>query len=387
MRLLSGVALSIVSILLSVSVIDLLVVPLAFPWMPLSVQGYLKPSTRVLAQSSKRAAVPEDYIAIVGDSYAQGNGDWVQSVSPHTNPPYASYHLLHARTGRDIVSFGAAGASNPRGLVSEPLGTLAYLQKTWRYEFPKPDSVLVFFYEGNDITDNLRELRERWPGGPLRPDTFHRFLEQTVLAQSPHQRAVDTFNVTDNFVLSHAVFRAFKEFVKGSPPIDYFNGDWSSETVTEARVNNHLEQLPDALAGPALGTNEADIARGVFVFEQSLRYLHEQLPNVPMTVVYIPSPLTMYDVVSPTVSAKVATGAAVFSTALISKSSDRIAAQIAAASAHVGARFIDVRPELRAAAAKTVVHGPKDWNHLNKTGQEAFANAILKHARKQGHIL
>jgi hypothetical protein len=327
--------------------------------------------------------VPQHYIAVVGDSYAQGNGDWVQSVNPRTNPPFASYHLIHARTGRDVVSFGAAGASNVRGLVSEPLGILAYLRKTWRYEFPQPDRILVYFYEGNDITDNLRELRERWPGGPLQPDTFHRFIEQTVLPKSPHQRAIQTFNVSDNFVLTRAVLHALRAFVKRSPPVDLHNGDWSKLTVTEARIDNHTERLPDGLAGPALGTNEAELERGAFVFAQSLRYLHEQLPNVPMTVVYVPSPLTMYDVVSPTVSAATRDGSAIFSTALISASSDRIAARVKAASADVGAGFLDIRPDLRSAAAHAVVHGPKDWNHLNKLGQEVFADAILKHARKQ----
>jgi hypothetical protein len=383
MRLLTNAALFIVSLLVTVSAIDFLVVPLAFPWMPLSIQGHLPPSVRVLAQSSKRAAVPQHYIAIVGDSYAQGNGDWVQSVNPRTNPPFASYHLLHARTGRDVVSFGAAGASSVRGLVSEPLGILAYLKKTWRYEFPQPDRILVYFYEGNDITDNLRVLRDQWPGGPLRSDTFHSFIEQTVLAKSPHQRALESFNVTDNFLLTRALLHAFKAFVKRSPPPDLYNGDWSKVTVTKARIDNHMQWLPDGLAGPALGTNEAELERGAFVFEQSLRYLHEQLPNVPITVVYIPSPLTMYDVVSPTVIADTRVGSAIFSTALISTSSDRIAARIKAAGADVGANFLDVRPELRSAAAQAVVHGPKDWNHLNKLGQEAFADAILKHARKQ----
>jgi len=382
MRLLTRAGLSIISLLLTVAAIDLLLMPLAFPWMPLSLHGHFSPSVRVLAQSSKRAAVPRHYIAIVGDSYAQGNGDWIQSVSPRTNPPFASYHLIHARTGRDVVSFGAAGASSLRGLVSEPLGTLAYLQKTWRFEFPPPDHILVYFYEGNDITDNLRELRQRWKGGPLRPDTFHRFIERTVLAESPHEQALESFHITDNFLLSRALLHAVWAFARRYPPPDFYNGDWSKLTVTEARIDNHLERLPDGLAGPVLGTNEADLARGEFVFAQALRYLHEQMPTVPMTVVYIPSPLTMYEVVSPTVSAQTENGSAVFSTPLVSAWSDRIAAQVKATSTDVGAGFLDVRPELRSAAAHAVVHGPKDWNHLNKLGQEAFAEAILKHARE-----
>ena len=383
MRLLIRAALSVSSLLLTIAAIELLVMPLAFPWMPLSLLGYFKPAVRVLAQSSKRAAVPQHYIAIVGDSYAQGNGDWIQSVNPHTNPPFASYHLIHARTGRDVVSFGAAGSSSLRGLVAEPLGILAYMKKTWRYKFPPPDHILVYFYEGNDINDNLTELKQRWKGGPLRPDTFHTFIEHTFLPQTPHQQAVESFNITDNFVLSHTLYYAFKSFVRRYPPLDFYNGDWSKVTVTTVRVGNKTEMLPDGLAGPGLGTSDEDVARGTFVFAQSLQYLHEHVPTVPMTVVYIPSPLTMYQVVSPTVSAQTQEGTGVFSSALISEWSDKICAQVKAASKDVGAGFIDVRPELRLAAAHAVIDGPKDWNHLNKLGQEALADAILKHAREQ----
>ena len=81
--------------------------------------------------------------------------------------------------------------------------------------------------------------------------------------------------------------------------------------------------------------------------------------------------------------AQTLTGTGVFSTALIPEWSEKIATQIKAASEDIGASFIDVRPELRAAAAHDVIDGPKDWNHLNKLGQEALADAILKHARAQ----
>ena len=41
-----------------------------------------------------------------------------------------------------------------------------------------------------------------------------------------------------------------------------------------------------------------------------------------------------------------------------------------------GAGFTDARP-IAAAASERLIHGPRDWKHLNRVGYEALARAIL----------
>ena len=62
-------------------------------FVPLSLQPDLHPAVRLLAQSSKRGLMPHEYTALLGDSYAQGEGDWHLSVDGRSNPPFHSAQL------------------------------------------------------------------------------------------------------------------------------------------------------------------------------------------------------------------------------------------------------------------------------------------------------
>ena len=41
-------------------------------------------------------------------------------------------------------------------------------------------------------------------------------------------------------------------------------------------------------------------------------------------------------------------------------------------------RFIDMRLALRTAAATTVIHGPRDWNHFNGVGYRVLGEALAR---------
>ena len=41
-------------------------------------------------------------------------------------------------------------------------------------------------------------------------------------------------------------------------------------------------------------------------------------------------------------------------------------------------RFADMRPALRAAAATTVIHGPRDWNHFNDAGYRVLGETLAQ---------
>lgn len=55
-----------------------------------------------------------------------------------------------------------------------------------------------------------------------------------------------------------------------------------------------------------------------------------------------------------------------------------LAARIRAIAGKNGLDFIDTLPGLRAAASQALIHGPRDWDHFNKVGYEAFARAIVQ---------
>ena len=158
--LFANLLLAAVSFVVTVLVIEFAVSPRVWRYLPLKVHGELPRGCRVLAQSSKQSTVPEDYIALLGDSYAQGRGDWLHTVDANRNPPFHSAHLIRDATGRDVVTFGKSGAGSLRGLVAEPFTNLAYLKKTALFAMDDPQSIVFYFYEGNDLGNNIEDLTE-----------------------------------------------------------------------------------------------------------------------------------------------------------------------------------------------------------------------------------
>ena len=70
--------------------------------LPLRLYGLIDKNLRVLAQSSKKNQMPKDYIALTGDSYAVGAGDWLNEVRKSNffgSPDYSAAHLIHKKTG------------------------------------------------------------------------------------------------------------------------------------------------------------------------------------------------------------------------------------------------------------------------------------------------
>ena len=68
---------------------ELIFVRFFLSWLPLKTHWFLNDPVRVLAQSSKKWTIPEDYIALLGDSHALGLGDWMLSVNDFLNPDVA----------------------------------------------------------------------------------------------------------------------------------------------------------------------------------------------------------------------------------------------------------------------------------------------------------
>jgi len=373
------------SLAFGIALIEFVIVPLALSLLPLRLHDGLPRGYRVLAQSSKAGTVPHDYIALAGDSHAQGAGDWFLAVDVAHNPPFHSAHLIHERTGRDVITFGAAGASNLRGLVTEPATTVAYLQQTALLSIEAPDDLLFYFYEGNDLNDNLADLAARydpdWDRARIRdPAYFRRFLDEVVIGQSPtHLEAVD-FSWTDNLVMTRFVFRVVEALFTREWSLTPRENEFPNSQKNRARVGVAEVALPDALQAPALDLTDAQLDLALYVFDQAFAFLVEHFPDTRIEVVYLPSTLTSYAITSPQVDIQVRqedVSQAVYPTALLGVRSDRICAAVEATAQRDRAAFVDLRPLLWKASAAHLVHGPRDWKHMNRDGQQVLAEGAL----------
>ncbi len=387
--MLKNLSLSIVSTIAIYLVTEFLFFPYLMIHLPFKQHVHLPSGFYSLAQKSKKSTVANNYIALVGDSYAQGFGDWLLDNSLNRNDPFHSAHVLYALTKRDVLSFGASGAGSLRGIVTEPITAYEYLQHFPLYQIDEPESIMVYFYEGNDLNNNLLDLKLRfYPTYEATKiydqDYFDRFIQKTVIIDSPLGRLKEDLSITDQFVF----FRFIKNiFCKKIDEESVAYTPQSQKLFSEGKVNRVIVEqvvraIPDKLQGPALELSNGEIEDGVYVFSRSLAYLKRYFARAKVVVIYIPSPLASYELASDQVSIQTyEKRGEVYPASLVSQRSDYIAAKIEDTCRKQDVLFVDTRPVLRAASRNQFVHGPRDWSHFNRRGYELLgevASTVVK---------
>jgi hypothetical protein len=351
---------------------------LSFPtllrWLPLNLQAHVSWPFNLLCQSSKQRSLPHDYVALLGDSNAQGFGDWLVTVDPWKNPPYHSSHLVAERLHRDVLSFGRGGAGSIAGLVGQPVNGIRLLRR--RFAVEDPGLFLVYFFEGNDLSDNVRELGARHyltRYGSLDREAFFRFLETEVVHERVEEATAGTM-LASRFLVKTAhdeYLRARGLERKHHPP--RFR---PQEAFNWATVGGIPVQLPARLEGPTLLLNADEIELAVRVFELSLEFLMRLFPDVPVVIAYLPSALTCYDVTGELAAPKMWGRPSIFRAEEVTPRSDDVAERIRRVAVGHGAAFVDSRARLREAARIECVHGPTDWLHFNRRGYEVLAATV-----------
>jgi len=108
-----------ISILVTYAVAELIFFRLVLPYMSLNLLPHLPDRAAFFLQSSKTEYVPRDYIALIGDSNAQGMGDWLLKTAGDLAKPHHSADVLHQVLGTDVVTLGRAASGSAEAL--EPI--------------------------------------------------------------------------------------------------------------------------------------------------------------------------------------------------------------------------------------------------------------------------
>lgn len=374
---------STVSFVLTYLVCEFLFFRFMLPYMSYNIRPYLPERADFFLQNSKSHYIPHDYIALLGDSYAAGVGDWLLEGGGLSDKPYHSANVIHDLLHRDVASFGRVNIGSAQMMVDR---VARILDDDYCYLFPpieQPRRFVVYFYEGNDFSDNYElMLNDMKPhDGPLAAqiDNFlrTRYAEPNPWACHGH--------------FGDMLWRMGRYAVKYSwrpPAVIDLPGTMNPVVIDSATRTGGEWQAP-----PLLMT-EAQIDTSVLIFARSLGWLRGRFPDVPVTIVYVPAPPTVYRHVGNAVHVKEVYAPSdpngptfkfgqVVSPADIYARSQMTCQKIRAATIAGGAGFVDARPAFRRAAAKAFVHGPRDWNHPNKLGYTVLGTLVAQEIDQQ----
>ena len=382
--------------------------------LPLRLYGLIDKDLRVLAQSSKKNQMPKDYIALTGDSYAVGAGDWLNEVRKSNffgSPDYSAAHLIHKKTGIDVVSFGRGGAGSFDGIWAEPVSQFLYINSIKDYSFPAPKYFLVFFYEGNDIYDNIQFLQKNLAltgGIPQKQikiksiqeflnmefeKTLNKKLESSLWKNMIFTRSLiqGTLNLVNEWTSSNKKSKtdnlSHKVLPKGVVNTVVINE--KKVRVNLALVNEEKVGLPTHLQGPpSFGLNNEERVSGskdklielsVHVFEQSLVRLASFFRQAKIKIIFIPSPVSSYKMVSSHIHFRgFMQDIDVMETTEIEKRHTKLCKTIKRVAANHNFSFINSTKSLKKATSKGFVHGPIDWDHFNQRGYKVLSNDLAK---------
>jgi len=358
-------------------------------YVPLRLHADLPEDIRVFAQSSKLGVVPRDPVVLLGDSYAQGYGDWLLETDPNRNGPFHSGHIIQTLSGRDVVTLGQSGAGSAEGMAALPAIAYARTKHAWYLRLPWPHVAVVYFYEGNDLNNNTEFLERRVEKSEAATDLVDRI--DRAIAAYPAALFVDT-DSWQHFPLLRFSYRMARRLyieltaataTEASGPNDAASVALSDSPNVVA-VAGQTVQLPANLQSPALELTRPEVERAVLVFERSLVFLRQLLPGTPVLVAYLPSPLSSYRLLGPEVSIQryMMDRATRYPAQRVAEYSYAICLLIRAATISEGAGFLDLRPAIRAASARDVLHGPRDFKHFNGKGMEALGQAVAERVNR-----
>jgi len=385
----TNILLLIVSLLFTYLAVEFLVFSNFIRQLPLNRHVFLPEPVQLLAQSSKHGIIPQkDYIALFGDSYALGYGDWLFNVDPNKNPPFHSAHVLQELTGKDLVSFGKSGRGSLGGIVIQPIKKYKYINNLLLFNLAKPHTALIYFYEGNDLNDNLKRIRRKYTGkydsGRIYDqDYFKTFIDDTVKKRT-------SFNFFKNFIFGRFIFGVIGNTISTL----FFQQEEKKDSQDDPSPDLHIEtnkikqgseavNLPPFLQGPALGIDSDQMKLSLYVLDRSLDYIKNYFKETQFFVVYIPSVLSSYTITSQYVSES-KSGNRVFPTEDMYKNSSYIAARVKELAEKNAMCFIDIRDNFRNATENEIIHGPKDWKHLNMHGYQLLARSVYEGLKRHG---
>lgn len=301
--------------------------------------------------------------AILGDSNAQGMGDAYSDGIYN----YSSAHYLNDKTKENFLIFGASGSGSiysAKNLVDN-FNTYKY---SWIFpDLDKPEAIYFFFYEGNDLNNNIDHMKARIAIG----ESIENFVNRMIEEPSNHWY-IDAYIPFGRIIYNYFRINLIK-IMKDDPP-----------KTTELTFPNSLS-IPGhsvsvgTLQSSAVELTEEEIEKSLAVLFSSVIYLQEWSRKSKIIIVYLPSAVSSYSWDEPIEIQKYSSNNVRFTTNENNRNiSGNIRERIREFCVSLNFSFVDTTPAITKLGSSKFAHGPKDWKHFNSDGYAAIASAIIE---------
>jgi hypothetical protein len=362
---LANLTLVLVSLAVTYLIASFVIFRFVYPQLSLNLRPHFPDLAEIFAQTSKAGTVPRDTIALLGDSYAEGQGDGLFAAQGDRTKALHSAHVLQRLTGRDVISLGMGGAGSAQAMVRMPTRIL----RSGCFLYPRLDAprhMLVYFYEGNDLDENGYVANIAAAGAAVTREKIERHIEREYATPGR--------------------WRCFTDLAETMFKMGHFALTNAESWETLRKPSAHNKVLAGAIVPtPALQKPPVEIASWIdaplTVFDVALAWLRRSDPAAAITVVYLASPAALYrhaDALVDVYTRWPLNEVRPVPANEIDAASQRTCEQIRALTLAHGVRFIDTREALRAAARAAPIHGPRDWNHFNEEGYRVLGETLAR---------
>ena len=338
----------------------------------------------------------------MGDSNSVGLGDLYNELRRNFwswYPDYSPAHFIHKNVGIDVISFGFAGAGSIDGIWSGPINQFNFINSQG-FNLKPPKTILVLFYEGNDIANSLQFVRENYTGNEgieelMQSNKFNEWLNHNFnkSIKEYHNGSETSFMFTKFLIKS--VKNIFLEESKKNKESQHIL--FPATPLTQAIMNGRIAPLPVHLQAPPLGRfilfedrfelldKKKDYANdwlkvGYYIFERAVEKLKGFFQDSDIKIIYLPSVLSSYEIISPDASFRANMGkGGIVDTKKLFQRHLEVCQEIFNISQRLEVGFFDTTRYFRDASSNGYIHGPKDWDHLNESGYRALSDSISQY--------
>ena len=321
----------------------------------------------------------KDTTLVLGDSYAMGQGDgWL-----YDDYNYSSLHFLHNNNKKNYLNFGKPGG---RSITSFREFFYRYNQINSSLFLPKihsPKEMIFFFYEGNDLIDNYKFYKKNNKEKLSEKNFVFNEIENY---ENYKFRKLNIYfpliSASKNILLEKFIHHFYlpyarKKLEKKNLEKKYNNKKIKETILNEIYLNKETFKVEGNIENPGYFLNEEELEISINIFFNCIKYFKSKFPKTNITVLYIPSPASIYNWSNGLKIKNENNEITNISKKEILETNNYIISKFKYYLSKESVNFINSTEKFREFSVYEFLHGEHDKDHFNVRGYQIMSDILL----------